>query len=194
MERFNCETLNKVFNIEGLDSILIESVAEIDSIKIPSCRTMKLNRIANFVDKKLEILQIRSGNDDVIYQKEKDNYIRDMNNWITKNIEDMQYQQSALLTHLNRKRKNITDTERLTPSEYKKIRERFLVFIEMLDEDLIKSLYKKKPESTIKYNQINKSNLIARQQKLEDAIHQQRNFLKKNKDVLCRNKYSELAF
>jgi hypothetical protein len=194
MERFNCKTLNEIFNIEGLDYILVESTADLNNNTIASCRTKRTKIIEDFVNKKIEIMKITNLYDDVIYQKEKDSYIKNMNDWISKNIEDLIYQQTILIKHLSWRTRYINETERIASIEYKKIRENFIAFVEMLDENLGKTLYENKIKEPIKHNQPNNDRIIKREQKLKDALNKQKNFLKKDKKLISSVKSLKTAF
>lgn len=168
MEHFNCKKLNEVFNIDGLDSILVESVNELNSTTIVPPSNSQSVKIKDFVDKKLEIIQIKTKSEDVIYQKERDKYIKSVNDWINETIKDLLHQQ----------RKYLIDSEELSLSEYKKVRERFIAFIEELDKELGDRLHQKKDT---KHKPTNKVNLIRREQKIKGALEQQKNVLNKKK-------------
>jgi hypothetical protein len=168
MEHFNCKKLNEVFNIDGLDSILVESVNELNSTTIAPPTNNQRNKINDFVDKRLEILKIKTKSEEVVYQKERNNYIKSIDDWINETIKDLLQQQ----------RKYLIETEKLSLSEYKKVRERFVAFIEQLDVELGERLYQKK---LTKPKPINTVNLIKREQKIKGALQQQKNFLNKQK-------------
>jgi hypothetical protein len=168
MEHFNCKKLNEVFNIDGLDSILVESVNELNSNIIGPPTNNQRNKIIDFVDKRLEILKIKTKSEEIVYQKERNNYVKSIDDWINETIKDLLHQQ----------RKYLVESEELSLSEYKKVRKRFIAFIEQLDVELGERLYQKK---RTKPKPINTVNLIKREQKIKDALQQQKNFLNKQK-------------
>jgi hypothetical protein len=181
MEKFNCEKLNQFFNIYGVNYILIEDIKN-QSNSISTTNLNKKRLIKDFVRKREEILKItKSNSDDVIYQKKKDNAIDDINEWIDKTLDELLEQQYNLLTHLDWKNSYTKKTEKLPLSEYKKVRESFIKFIQSLDNDLNVHLYNSK--CIVERKKHNEINFERRKERLKEQVNRQKECLKKNNNL-----------
>jgi hypothetical protein len=188
MEKFNCKKLNKAFNTDGLDYILIEDIKEeFNSIFTFNIHNKK--EVKGFIKKKAQILKIsRSGNEDIIYQKEKvkNNNIDSINEWIDNTFNELLKKQNNLLTHLDWKNSQIKKFEKLPLGEYKRIRESFIDYITSIDCELEDNLCK---NQVIKSKSPCKVNLEKRGEKIKAHLKHQKDSIRKNKNMQDFSKF-----
>ena len=190
MEQFNCKRLNEVFNIDGLDYILIQDVKEeFNSISTFNLNHKKGKGIRDVIKSKAEILKIsKSNTENIIYQKEKikDNTIDSINKWIDNTCNELLKQQNNLITHLDWKNTQIKKLEKLPLNEYKKVRESFIDFISSIDRELEEKLCQNR---VIKNKSNNQINLEKREENIMMQIKHQKKNLKKDKNIPDFSKY-----
>lgn len=190
MEQFNCKRLNEVFNIDGLDYILIQDVKEeFNSISTFNLNHKKGKGIRDVIKSKAEILKIsKSNTENIIYQKEKikDNTIDSINKWIDNTCNELLKQQNNLITHLDWKNTQIKKLEKLPLNEYKKVRESFIDFISSIDRELEEKLCQNRVTKNKSNNQIN---LEKREENIMMQIKHQKKNLKKDKNIPDFSKY-----